>query len=119
MMSDFAGALMAVAKVWTHGADKYSAGNWRHVDNKLGRYTDAMVRHMMAELNGEFIDGNSKLPHAAHTAWNALCRLQIILEAAPGEPTPGGPVPPGEAGGLADHWPPSRAFSGRDNNDIG
>ncbi len=119
MMADFAGALTAVAAVWTHGAEKYEDGGWRTVEGKLERYTDAMQRHLLSELGGEADDPGSALPHAAHTAWNALCRLQIILEAAPAEPTPGVTVPPGEAGGLAVFCPPStRARSGRDNNDT-
>jgi hypothetical protein len=81
MMADFAGALTAVAAVWTFGSAKYADGGWRTVEGKLERYTDAMQRHLLAELAGEFVDGNSDLPHAAHTAWNALCRLQIILDA--------------------------------------
>ena len=84
MMADFAGALMAVAEVWTAGAEKYEDGGWRTVEGKLGRYTDAMQRHLLSELAGEADDPGSALPHAAHVAWNALCRLQIILEARRG-----------------------------------
>jgi hypothetical protein len=81
MMADFAGALTAVAAVWTHGSAKYEDGGWRTVEGKLERYTDAMFRHLLSELAGEADDPGSTLPHAAHTAWNALCRLQIILDA--------------------------------------
>ena len=122
MMADFAGALTAVAAVWTFGSAKYEDGGWRTVEGKLDRYTDAMQRHLLSELAGEADDPGSALPHAAHVAWNALCRLQIILEAAPGpaEPPPGVTVPSGEAGGLAVSFPfpPSRARSGRNNNDT-
>tara|TARA_R100001530_G_scaffold96628_1_gene67125 strand:+ start:411 stop:698 length:288 start_codon:yes stop_codon:yes gene_type:complete len=79
MMHDFARAFAAVSEVWSHGAIKYSPGGWRDVDYKLVRYTNAMQRHFLAE-GIEPSDQSSGCLHAAHVAWNALCRLEIILQ---------------------------------------
>lgn len=38
-------ALEEVAKVLTHGADKYSDNNWRQVEDAHKRYTAAAMRH--------------------------------------------------------------------------
>jgi hypothetical protein len=78
MMQDFPAALEAVAEVWTHGAMKYSPGGWRSVEGNLIRYTNAMQRHFLAE-GIDRLDPSSELMHAAHVAWNALCRLEIML----------------------------------------
>jgi len=75
----FANALLAVAEAGTFGAVKYADNNWRHVPNGTERYTDAMLRHLLAEGAGEITDPDSGLWHAAHTAWNALARLELML----------------------------------------
>jgi hypothetical protein len=49
------------------------------VPNGIDRYTDAAYRHLLKEAQGEMVDPDSKLLHAAHTAWNALARLDLIL----------------------------------------
>lgn len=78
ILQDFGNALSAVALVGTFGAQKYSKSNWLKVDNGIERYTDAMARHFIIEKNEEY-DEESGLLHAAHTAWNALARLELIL----------------------------------------
>lgn len=79
MIQDFAGPLEEVAKVWAFGADKYSKGNWRYVEDGLDRYSNALVRHLLAEKDAE-LDLESGLRHAAHVAWNALARLYFLIE---------------------------------------
>lgn len=79
MLRDFARSLQLLAVVTTHGAQKYTPSGWRHVPNGLDRYTDAMVRHQLAEATGEYADPDSGLSHAAHLAWNALARLELML----------------------------------------
>ena len=74
----FAHALLEVAKVGTFGANKYTDNGWMHVKDGENRYTDAMLRHLLAEQNGE-IDEESGMLHAAQVAWNALARLHFIL----------------------------------------
>lgn len=78
VFQDFADALLEVAKVGTHGAAKYDDHNWLSVDNGFERYSSAMIRHYLAE-NEDYFDDDSGYLHAAHAAWNALARLQLIL----------------------------------------
>lgn len=77
----FPRAMEAVAACSDFGASKYAWDGWRLVDNGFNRYSDAMVRHLVAEAKGEELDNDSGLIHAAHTAWNALARLELLLEA--------------------------------------
>jgi hypothetical protein len=79
VFSAFARAMDEVAKVGTYGADKYSEDGWLQVPNGEARYTDAMLRHYFREAKGEWVDQESDLPHAAHLAWNALARLELML----------------------------------------
>ena len=72
-------AITAVSQVLTYGANKYSEENWALVPNGTRRYTDAMLRHLLREATGEYLDPESKLPHAAHLAANALIRLELLL----------------------------------------
>lgn len=78
----FARALDAVADVATYGARKYTDDGWVSVDDGQRRYTDAMLRHITAEGRGEAVDAESGLAHAAHSAWNALARLELALREA-------------------------------------
>jgi len=80
VLLDFSRALTEVARVGTYGADKYSRGSWPYVSNGMTRYTDAMMRHLLAEhSNDEPFDPESGLLHAAHMAWNSLARLELLL----------------------------------------
>lgn len=78
VIADFGLALLAVAEVGTHGADKYTRGGWQHVPNGQERYTDAMWRHLLKAGQEEF-DRDSGLSHAAHAAWNALAVLELEI----------------------------------------
>lgn len=75
----FSRALLEVARVGTFGADKYSDDGWITVPQGRKRYTDAMYRHLLKEHTGEYADPESGIQHAAHTAWNALARLELTL----------------------------------------
>lgn len=75
----FANALDHVGRVGTYGAVKYSPGGWVSVPDGQKRYTDAMLRHLIAEFKGEEVDQDSGLLHAAQVAWNALARLDLAL----------------------------------------
>lgn len=79
ILSDFDIALLEVITVGEYGAEKYALHNWKHVEKGYMRYSDAMMRHILCELSGEVYDSESKLFHAAHTAWNALARLQLLM----------------------------------------
>lgn len=81
----FSRALLAVAAVGTYGANRYSDDGWEEVKNGTKRYTNAMYRHLLAEHTGELCDKDSGLLHAAHAAWNALARLELMLRGSDGE----------------------------------
>lgn len=74
----FPNALLEIAKVSAFGAKKYSWGNWKFVENGKTRYGDAQMRHACLS-HIESHDKESGLLHAAHEAWCALARLEIIL----------------------------------------
>jgi hypothetical protein len=76
----FPRAIQAVAAVSAFGATKYAWEGWRHVPDGLNRYSDAMVRHLVEEGKGQIVDDDSGLLHASHVAWNALARLEKIIE---------------------------------------
>ena len=75
----FPRAINAVAEISTFGAKKYAWAGWEGVDDGINRYSDAMARHILKEAWGEEVDPDSGLLHAAHTAWGALARLELIL----------------------------------------
>lgn len=79
----FPKALSEVANVSKYGKEKYqveySQQNWRDVENGFERYTDADGRHLMYEAVDGLYDPESKLLHAAHHAWNALARLEFLI----------------------------------------
>ncbi len=79
LVSYFPRAARAVAEVSGFGAAKYAWHGWENVDDGINRYSDAMVRHLLAEGEGEVLDPDSGLLHAAHTAWGALARLELKL----------------------------------------
>lgn len=79
LLEQFPRACMAVAEVSTFGADKYTWGGWREVENGIERYGDAEQRHVCKAVIEGDVDAESGLLHAAHEAWNALARLELIL----------------------------------------
>lgn len=83
----FARALQAVSEVGTYGANKYTDNGWMAVPDGVRRYSDAMLRHLMWEAQGEQRDPDTNLLHAAHAAWNALARLDLALREAEGTNT--------------------------------
>lgn len=78
VLGDFRFALLEVAKVGTMGAEKYSPHGWLSVPNGFEEYSEAMLRHWLAE-HIETVDPESNLVHAAHLAWNALARLELLI----------------------------------------
>lgn len=75
--------MKAVAEVGTVGAAKYTPNGWVQVPDGQERYTDALLRHLLDELAGDTRDAGTGLQHAAHTAWNALARLELMLRETP------------------------------------
>lgn len=62
-------ALEGLASVLTFGANKYEAHNWRK-GIVYSRLVAAMERHLGAIKKGEYIDGESGLPHIDHLGCN-------------------------------------------------
>ena len=79
VLGGFSLALQEVGKVGTFGAEKYTPNGWMSVPDGEARYTDALYRHLMSEAAGESVDDQTGLEHAAHAAWNALARLDLII----------------------------------------
>lgn len=79
VLSGFTKALTEVCKIGTYGADKYSPNGWKFVSDGITRYEDAQLRHALKRWEGEIIDPDSGLHHAAHEAWNVLARLELAL----------------------------------------
>ncbi len=88
LLADFPRALRAVAEVATAGAAKYTDHGWRRASAGQRRDTAALGRHLLDEPCGEIHDAGTGLPHAAHTAWNALARLELALRTPPEKTEP-------------------------------
>lgn len=69
-----------VAKVYTFGARKYPEGSWKELPDGLRRYKAALLRHLVEFDRGNNLDPESKLPHLAHAAWNAIAMLHFFME---------------------------------------
>lgn len=79
----FPRALQAVARVSEYGARKYTPMGWRSVPDGYNRYSEALVRHLVANPKELDVSG---LDHDWQIAWNALARLEIKLDGTD-EPT--------------------------------
>jgi hypothetical protein len=83
VLGGFPRALRAVGEIGTFGARKYTDNGWISVPDGEARYTDALLRHLLADFEGETLDPESGHTHAAHAAWNALARLELALREKP------------------------------------
>lgn len=78
LLQSFPLACAAVAQVTERGAVKYAWGSWALVPDGVGRYLDAMGRHVaVLPLEGEY-DRDGFL-HRAQIAWNSLASLELWL----------------------------------------
>lgn len=71
-------ALEEVAQVFTYGAKKYEAFNYRK-DLAWSRIFGASMRHMWAWWRGEELDPETKKHHLAHAACCILMLLDVVL----------------------------------------
>lgn len=74
-----------VVRVLMNGAKKYSPGNWKKCDDPT-RYTDALMRHVTAYVEGQKFDtgpGGDMIHHLAH----AICDCLFIMYFEKGEIT--------------------------------
>ena len=65
-----------LARVVTHGAEKYGDENWRELENPYGRYLSACLRHISEYRKGIRHDKDSGLHPLAHAA----CSLMFLVE---------------------------------------
>ena len=72
-------AMLALGKVYTFGAKKYSAHNWR-AGIAWSRIWAAILRHGFKFWAGEDIDPESGLSHVDHMAWNAIALAQYFRD---------------------------------------
>lgn len=63
-------ALLAVARVLTHGAEKYGDNNWKLVERQ--RYEAALMRHLLSYMSDDYYDEDTKENHLAHIMTNAM-----------------------------------------------
>jgi hypothetical protein len=63
--------LEGMVKVLEFGAKKYSPNNWKK-GLSLESIADSLIRHLVSMQKGEFMDTESKLPHADHIQCNAM-----------------------------------------------
>lgn len=82
ILAGFPRALMAVAKVGTFGANKYSLNGWQSVANGVSRYRNAAGRHRLYIQMGEAYDPDSNMLHRFHEAWNVLAALELEIREA-------------------------------------
>lgn len=75
----FPRALRALAHVSLVGSRKYSWRGWETVPDGFNRYSDALVRHLVAERCDGELDSDTGCYHAALVAWNACARLELML----------------------------------------
>jgi hypothetical protein len=64
--------IKAFVKVLTDGAVKYEAHNWKKVRPFKERYSAALLRHVVAYMEGEKTDPETGSPHLAHALTNIV-----------------------------------------------
>jgi len=69
-------ALVEEAVAFELGAEKYGAYNWRDTSVSMMVYLNAALRHIAAFVDGEDVDPESGISHAAH----ARACLGIIID---------------------------------------
>jgi hypothetical protein len=72
-------AILRLGAVMEHGARKYGRFNWREHTVTVSVYTDAIMRHLMAYVDGEDLDPESGMDHLAHIM--ACCALVLDAKA--------------------------------------
>ena len=66
--------VLGLGRVLSFGADKYEAWNWRTAQSTedQNRIKGAMLRHMMAYINGEKNDPETGESHLHHISCNSM-----------------------------------------------
>ncbi len=71
-------ASLEQCKVWMRGREKYGKDNWKLLwgDRTIDVAGASAMRHLLSLLDGELMDRETGLPHAAHVS----CNMSMILE---------------------------------------
>jgi hypothetical protein len=69
-------AIEKLGTVLGFGAEKYSVGNWKDLEDIEGRFLDSLMRHLVEYHKGEKVDQESGESHLTH----ALFNLAILVE---------------------------------------
>lgn len=72
-------AAREIVRVLTLGAEKYTPGGWEHVEDARERYSNALLRHCVAWIDGEQKDDEWGLNHLAHGGCCLLFLLALDL----------------------------------------
>lgn len=73
-----------VVKVLMAGAEEYGPFNWQQVEHLTERYSNAMMRHLVAYQKGEVIDPQFGIHHLAHAICCGLfCMWKDLTEGIP------------------------------------
>ena len=83
VIARFPRAILAIAAVSVDGTKKHkvplSDQSYRDIPDAVNVYGEALCRHLLREqIEGE-VDPEFGHLHAAHAAWDALARLEILL----------------------------------------
>ena len=70
-------AIFKMGEVFQGGAAKYGKMNWREHGITLSTYTNAAMRHLLALADGQDIDPESGVEHAAHV----MACMAILIDA--------------------------------------
>ena len=80
-------SLEEVAKVYTYGATKYAANNWRK-GMAWSRTFSAVMRHCWKFWRGETYDKETGLHHMAHAAFGCLTLIEYTRTKTPTDDRP-------------------------------
>lgn len=83
-------AMRREAQVWMMGEEKYGRDNWKKLwgEQTVSVCSACALRHILYMLDGNMIDKESGLPHAAHVRCNMAMILEWMKRAVPIEPAP-------------------------------
>lgn len=71
-------ALWLVARLYGKGAEKYAARNWER-GYEYSKSVGALGRHLALLSSGEWVDPETKLPHACSIVFHALALLTFEI----------------------------------------
>jgi len=74
-----------LVKLMMFGAKKYNRDNWRKVEPQ--RYKQALLRHVAAFAEGEWLDEDSGVPHCACIMFNTMVLIWFKKEGKLGDNT--------------------------------